>query len=95
MNKHMEDTKYVQWEDGMYVMLDSLKCDYEKALIENSLGESVYFVNKVHFNMEGIEDCIGVYCKDAGLWWSNELKTKITRAQALYIATGETTCTKY
>jgi hypothetical protein len=87
--QNREDTKYKQWQDGMYVMLEDLEF-VAWAIIEDSLRESVYFVNKFHFNRGGKEDCIGVDCKDAGLWWSNELKTKITRAQALYIATGDT-----
>ena len=88
--QHREDTKYLQWADGMYVMLEDLLCDYERALIEDSLRGSVYLENKKHFSRQAHEDCIGVDCKGTGLWWSNELKLKLTRAQALYIATGDT-----
>ena len=35
--QHQEDTKYKQWADGMYVMLDDLDGDYELALVENSM----------------------------------------------------------
>jgi hypothetical protein len=91
LNKqHSEDTKYLQWADGMYVMLDDLLCDYEMALIENSLRHSFYLTDKDHFKNTGSEDCVGVDIKHAGLWWSRDLKTKLTRAQALYIATGDT-----
>jgi hypothetical protein len=95
MNQHMEDTKYVQWADGMYVMLDDLECDYELALVEDSLRSSKWLAKKKHFKRESDEDCIGVDEGCAGLWWTEEMQTLLTRAQALYIATGETTCTKY
>jgi hypothetical protein len=88
--QHREDTKYVQWGDGMYVMIEDLLCDYEAALVEDSLRRSVYYDEKCNFNIVGREDCIGIYTEDAGAWWSLALKTKLTRAQALYIATGDT-----
>jgi hypothetical protein len=95
MNKHMEDTKYLQWEDGMYVMLTDLECDYEKALVEDSLRGSRYFVFCRYFlSPHGQETKLGVNVLCAGLWHSLGT-TKLTRAQALYIATGETRCTKY
>jgi hypothetical protein len=87
--QHQEDTKYVQWQDGMYVMLDALLCDYEKALIENSLRHSVYFRGSFFFERVGDEDLLGVRFEDAGLWFSVGT-SKLTRAQALYIATGDT-----
>jgi hypothetical protein len=93
--QHQEDTKYVQWADGMYVMLDDLECDYEKALIENSLRDSIALDGENYFNQAGSEDCIGVDGGYAGLWWAEDLKVKLTRAQALYIATGDTACTGY
>jgi hypothetical protein len=95
MNQHMEDTKYVQWQDGMYVMLDDLECDYERALVEDSLRCSVYF--KMLDRM-GDEDCMGVLFEDADYWFycdKGYMQIKLTRAQALYIATGDTTCIKY
>jgi hypothetical protein len=104
IKQHQEDTKYLQWQDGMYVMLKDLLCDYEKALVENSLRDSVYFKRESYFKKAGekilkgalySEDCLGVGLFGAGLWWSLELDTKITRAQALYIATGDTTCIGY
>ena len=88
--QHLEDTKYLQWADGMYVMLDDLKCAYEAGLVENSLRDSVYFKRKRYFNRDGIEDCFGVDNACSGLWWSEDLSIKLTRAQALYIATGDT-----
>ncbi len=88
--QHREDTKYLKWADGMYVMIDDLDGDYEKALIENSLRDSVYAKDKGHFKVIRSEDCIGVDIQHAGVWWHEDLKTKLTRAQALYIATGET-----
>ena len=95
--QHQEDTKYLQWQDGMYVMLDDLECDYEKALVENSLRDSVYFVRESYFrNMGRRAIALGVSRNDAGRWrvhW--HLKTEITRAQALYIATGDTACIGY
>tara|TARA_R110002153_G_scaffold169071_1_gene321882 strand:- start:2773 stop:3057 length:285 start_codon:yes stop_codon:yes gene_type:complete len=94
MNKHIDDTRYTQWEDGMYVMLDDLECDYEEAVVENSLRGSKYLVKQIYFRRDENEDCIGVDKKCAGLWWEEDLLTKLTRAQALYIATGETQCTK-
>jgi hypothetical protein len=92
--QHREDTKYLQWSDGMYVMLDDLADPidlqgYVLAVVENSLRDSVYFNQKVHFYNGGGVDCIGVDIEFAGRWWCEDLKTKITRAQALYIATGD------
>jgi hypothetical protein len=87
--QHREDTKYLQWADGMYVMIDALECDYELALIENSLRNSVYAKDKDHFKVIRSEDCIGVDIQHAGVWWHEDLKTKLTRAQALYIVTGD------
>jgi hypothetical protein len=90
--QHREDTKYVQWQDGMHVMLGALLCDYEAALVEDSLRRSVYFVRESYFrNMGRRAIALGVSGNDAGLWrvhWA--LKAEITRAQALYIATGDT-----
>jgi hypothetical protein len=87
--QHLEDTKYKQWEDGMYVMLDDLDGDYEKALVEGSLMDSVYFRGRSHlFFQASNEDRLGVFLSKAGLW-SEVSKTKLTRAQALYIATGD------
>ena len=91
--QHREDTKYVQWEDGMYVMLDDLLCDYERALIEDSLRCSVYFRGEVCFCYCFSDVCYGVRARMAGLWTGADgthLKSKLTRAQALYIATGDT-----
>jgi hypothetical protein len=88
--QHQEDTKYAQWEDGMHVMLDDLLCDYEGALVEDSLRRSVYLDKSRHFKREATENCIGVEKGHAGLWWSVDLKIKLIRAQALYIATGDT-----
>jgi hypothetical protein len=88
--QHREDTKYKQWQDGMYVMLDDLDGDYELALVEDSLRRSVYVTDKTYFYIDDNEDCIGVQDKDAGVWWPQDCKLKITRAQALYIATGDT-----
>jgi hypothetical protein len=98
MNNHIDDTRYLQWEDGMYVMLEELadpldEQGYVLALVEDSLRRSVYEVEKYNFNIVGREDCIGIYTESVGFWWSLALKTKLTREQALSIATGETTCT--
>jgi hypothetical protein len=87
--QHREDTLYKQWQDGMHVMLDDLECDHELAIVENSLRDSVYFSQKVHFYNGGGVDCIGVDIEFAGRWWAEDLKTQLTRAQALYIATGD------
>jgi hypothetical protein len=88
--QHREDTKYVQWGDGMYVMPDDLLCDYELSVVEDSLRRSVYLINSRHFKREANENCIGIHNGNAGLWWCVDLKIKLTRAQALYIATGDT-----
>ena len=88
--QYQEDTKYKQWADGMYVMLDDLKCDYELALVENSLRDSVYVEDKDDFRCGESEDCMGVYCYSAGFWWHKDLDVRLTRSQALYIATGDT-----
>ena len=90
MKQHRENTKHVQWQDGMYVMLEDLECDYELALIENSLRDSVHARGSENFIRGGSEDCLGVDIKHAGLWWHEDLKIKLTRSQSLYIATGET-----
>ena len=90
--QHREDTKYKQWQDGMYLMLDELDGNYELALVENSLRDSVYFqVDRYFYCETGIVDCVGVYGSYSGYWHSDdELTVKLTRAQALYIATGDT-----
>jgi hypothetical protein len=93
--QHQEDTKYLQWQDGMHVMLEDLLCDYEAALVEDSLRDSVSLADEDYFSQTSSEDCIGVDNCYAGLWWSEDLKIRITRAQALYIATGDTTCIGY
>jgi hypothetical protein len=89
--QHREDTKYIQWEDGMYVMLDDLECDHELAVVENSLRDSVYYTFPALFGSPSSEDTLGVFKKEAGTFWHNDNKstTKLTRAQALYIATGD------
>ena len=90
--QHIEDTKYLSWADGMYVMLDGLECDYELAVIENSLRDSVYFCHALFFIGTLYDDCLGVLDGDSGSLCTFEvtLETKLTRAQALYIATGDT-----
>jgi hypothetical protein len=94
--QHQEDTKYVQWQDGMYVMLDDLadpldeQC-YDLAVVEDSLRRSVYFKGAKYFAVfESLEDKLGVIAGWAGYWGSDIEFIKLTRAQALYIATGET-----
>jgi hypothetical protein len=93
--QHQEDTKYVQWQDGMYVMLDDLadpldeQC-YDLAVVEDSLRRSVYFKRGMYFRQYRIEDCFGVANTCAGIWFSGQVSTKLNRSQALYIATGET-----
>jgi hypothetical protein len=87
--QHREDTKYVQWEDGMYVMLDDLDGDYEPALVEDSLRGSAFYKREALFSQISNEDRLGVFNNKAGLW-SNVNIRNITRAQALYIATGDT-----
>ena len=91
--QHREDTKYVQWADGMYVMLDDLLCDYEKALVEDSLRGSFYFSFDCYFKLNQEGSLYGVSCFDAGLWSNNfkeSMNVALTREQALYIATGDT-----
>jgi hypothetical protein len=88
--QHQEDTKYKQWQDGMYVMLEDLLCDYERALVEDSLRDSRYFNPERSFFSNRDEDCLAVDRRDAGYWWSDELSIQLTREQALYIATGDT-----
>jgi hypothetical protein len=94
IEQYIESTKYLQWEDGMYVMLDDLECDYELALVEDSLRSTRYFVLCRYFlSPHRQETLIGVNCGSAGLWHGKG-SILLTREQALYIATGETTCTK-
>ena len=90
--QHIEDTRYLKWEDGMYVMLEDLECDYELAVVENSLRDSVYFYYVCFFGVTQNDDCLGVAEGDSGSWRTLgvPLETKLTRAQALYIATGDT-----
>jgi hypothetical protein len=90
--QHQEDTKYVQWGDGMYVMLDDLtdpldEQGYVLALVENSMRDAVYYINCSSIAL--------VYTKCSmaidviyGLKYSDNVT--LTRAQALYIATGDT-----
>jgi hypothetical protein len=92
--QHREDTLYKQWQDGMYVMLDDLADPidlqgYVLAVVENSLRRSRYFDPERSFFTIQNEDCLAVNLSDAGYWWSDELSVKLTRAQALYIATGD------
>jgi hypothetical protein len=92
--QHLEDTYFKQWQDGMYVMLEDLadpldEQGYVLALVEDSLRRSVYFKILDHM---GDEDCMGVLFQDADYWFycDEDCKIKLTRAQALYIATGDT-----
>ena len=87
--QHREDTRYLKWEDGMLVMLEDLQCDYELALVENSLRDSVFFASRYIFDACCDESFYGVLNGWAGLWIGT-YATNLTRAQALYIATGET-----
>jgi hypothetical protein len=93
IEQYIDDTTYLQWEDGMYVMLDDMECDYELALVEDSLRDSRHFVS-IGEPMR-MDDCLGIWKGDADYWAAggNYLHIKLNRAQALYIATGETTCT--
>ena len=88
--QHQEDAKYKQWADGMYVMLDDLDGDYELALVENSLRDSVYFGDERAFSRGKTEDSFGVYGGESGCWWADAMYLELTRAQAIYIATGDT-----
>jgi hypothetical protein len=96
ITQYIEDTKYLQWADGMYVMLDDLadpldEQGYELAVVEDSLRRSVYFKGAKYFAVfESLEDKLGVIAGWAGYWGSDIEFIKLTRAQALYIATGET-----
>jgi hypothetical protein len=91
IEQYIESTKYLQWEDGMYVMLDDLECDYELALVEDSLRRSVYFIKAFYFDLLPYKMCLGINRNSAGAWVPDSLflQTKLTRAQALCIATGE------
>tara|TARA_R110000822_G_scaffold4379_7_gene18819 strand:- start:294 stop:584 length:291 start_codon:yes stop_codon:yes gene_type:complete len=92
ITQYIEDTKYLQWADGMYVMLEDLLCDYEKALVEDSLRRSVYFDDGFCECYEE-DNCVGVRLNDADYDSSTfflEECIKLTREQALYIATGDT-----
>ena len=91
--QHREDTKHPQWQDGMYVMLTDLECDYELAVVENSIRNSVYFTDDFFFDAMKYDNCLGVLDGECGTWCRPgklPLKTQLTRAQALYIATGNT-----
>jgi hypothetical protein len=92
IEQYIDDTTYLQWEDGMYVMLDDLEDDYERALVEDSLRCSKYYRGSWLFMQASKEERLGVSLNTAGTWVAVD-RTKLTRAQALYIATGETTCT--
>ena len=89
--QHIEDTRYLKWTDEMFVMLEDLECDYELALVEDSLRDSVYFEDVDYFRAGmSLENKLGVMTGFAGSWFFTKCKTKLTRAQALYIATGDT-----
>jgi len=91
--QHIEDTEYLMWSDGMYIMINDLECDHELALIENSLKNSAYFNDNYFFNSSEDDNRLGIVSCVAGIWpdtLKSYLKIRITRAQALYIATGET-----
>jgi hypothetical protein len=89
--QHREDTKYAQWHDGMYVMLDDLEFAYELAVVENSLRDSVY-AGEGFCEYYADDNCVGIRLNDAdydqSIFFTND-STKLTRAQALYIATGD------
>ena len=89
MKQHIENTKHVQWEDGMFIMLSDLHCDFEKALIENSLRDSIHFQLGCYFDVRKDDDRLGVVAQTAG-YWHDIGNVQLTREQALYIATGET-----
>jgi tRNA uridine 5-carbamoylmethylation protein Kti12 len=95
VTQYIEDTKYMRWEDGMYVMLDDLadpldEQEYVLALVEDSLRRSRYFRSIKYFYMsKSLENKMGITCGIAGYWLS-DFGVKLTRAQALYIATGDT-----
>jgi hypothetical protein len=80
--QHREDTRYLKWEDGMYVMLDDLLCDYERALVEDSLRRSVYLNDVNYFALTTLlnRNGLGVHKGDAGVWACHDpvLKTKLT-----------------
>ena len=89
--QHIEDTEFLMWSDGMYIMINDLDCDHELALIENSLRNSVYFNGVNYFRLAmSLENKLGVMAGFAGSWFTECEGIKLTRAQALYIATGET-----
>jgi hypothetical protein len=93
--QHREDTKHVQWQDGMYVMLEDLQDprdlqDYALAVVEDSLRRSVFNTGKNLFDLWDDNNRIGVFNKKSG-YWGQLSTTKLTRAQSLYIATGSTT----
>ena len=89
-DQHIEDTRYLKWTDGMYVYLEDLECDYELAVIENSLRDSVYFDGYFNLRIDKMDNCIGVLLGDADYWnCKSATDIKLTRAQALYIATGD------
>jgi hypothetical protein len=94
-NQHIEDTKYLQWADGMYVMLSELDDDYELAAVEDSLRDSVWYKKggACLLSVRIRDQLIGVGHEDPMYMPDNcmsALKTKLTRAQALYISTGAT-----
>jgi len=47
--QHIEDTEFLVWSDGMYIMINDLECDYELALIGNSLRNSIYYTDDLFF----------------------------------------------
>jgi hypothetical protein len=53
------------------------------------LRDSVYFIEKFSFTGVVVDDCAGVYKRCAGYWYPEGFNAKLTRAQALYIATGD------
>jgi hypothetical protein len=87
--QHREDTLYKQWQDGMYVMLDDLDGDHELALVEDSLRSSVYFESLGPPSI--YDNSMGIFADDADYWFwhGGQGDIKLTRAQALYMATGD------
>jgi hypothetical protein len=88
--QHIEDTKYLTWADGMYVMLSELHDDYELAAVEDSLRDSEFVVGSTLLKQN--KNSLAVFDGRAGYFGAPcfSLKTKLTRAQALYISTGQT-----
>ena len=74
------------WQNNTYVPLSELHDDHEVALVENSLRDSDFYVREFYFDLLYMENSLGVYKNNAGVWDRPLGTNLLTRTQALKLA---------